>query len=83
MSPRDLEVDSALTAGYARAHALEGEWLRIERALAVANGDAAALIGRQRVIEARLVELRESLAELRSAVAQAERAYEAAEPARL
>jgi hypothetical protein len=74
VSDRLLEVDQALTAGYARAHALEGEWLRIER------GGGSSLAGRQREIEAMLVDLRASLAQLRAAADRARAAYEAAQP---
>ena len=73
MSERLLEVDHALTAGYARALALEAEWLRIERA-----GDSG-LAGRQREVEAKLVDLRTSLALLRAAADRARAAYEAAQ----
>jgi hypothetical protein len=74
VSDRLLDVDQALTAGYARAHALEGEWLRIER------GGDPSLAGRQREVEAMLVDLRASLAQLRTAADRARAAYEAAQP---
>lgn len=73
MSGRLIEVDHALTAGYARALVLEAEWLRIERAR------DSSLAGRQREVEAKLVDLRASLAQLRAAANRARAAYEAAQ----
>ncbi len=82
MSPGLVEVDHTLTSGYARVHALEAEWLRIQRSPYEPETHVREQHAeRKRELETQLVALRVSLARLREAAQAVAEALDAAGPA--
>lgn len=63
------ELEHTLTNGYARALALEGERLRLQRRIGAAAADVAA-VGELPALSARLVALDDELTRLRAALSR-------------